>query len=187
VVVALSSKERTVTLHEGEAYFQVAKDQARRFKVHAGTADVTALGTAFNINRSHDSSTVTVVEGTVLVTPTAQRSQGAGLRGVRLKAGEQIIASNLSIGIPVAVSDLASVTSWQTGRLSFRKRPLREAIGDVNRYVQKPLVLAPEVTEIAVTGTLTINNIGGWINSLERVFDLRATEEPDRIVIRPRG
>lgn len=187
VEVALSSEKRTVTIHEGEAYFQVAKDRVRAFTVHAGTADVIAVGTAFNINRSTDSSTVTVIEGTVLVTPTAQRSRGAPMRGVRLNAGEQVIVTNLSVGSPLQVRDLASITSWQTGRLSFRQRPLHEAIGDVNRYAKKPLVLAPEVSEVAVTGTLTINNIGGWIKSLERAFELRATEQADRIIIRPAG
>jgi transmembrane sensor len=185
VEVALSKKERTVTLLEGEAYFEVAREQARSFKVHAGTVDVTAVGTAFNINRSNDSSVVTVAEGRVLVTPKTQRSGQTEMHGVYLNAGEQTTATQDSVGGVISVRDWPAVISWPTGRLSFRQRPLRDAIGDVNRYAQKPLVLAPEVGDIAVTGTLMINNIGSWVKSLERAFDLTAVEEPDRIVIRP--
>jgi transmembrane sensor len=184
VEVALSKKERTVTLHQGEAYFEVAKDEARNFKVHAGTVDVTAVGTAFNINLSSDSSVVTVAEGRVLVTPKVQRP-GTETRGLYLNAGEQTTATQHNVGSAVSIQDLPAVISWPSGRLSFRQRPLRDAIGDVNRYAQKPLVLAPEVGEIAVTGTLMIDNISSWVRSLERVFDLTAVEEPDRIVIRP--
>jgi hypothetical protein len=37
-----------------------------------------------------------------------------------------------------------------------------------------------------ITGTVERANIAGWVKSLERAFDLRATEEPDRIVMRTR-
>jgi hypothetical protein len=36
------------------------------------------------------------------------------------------------------------------------------------------------------TVTVERANIAGWVGSLERAFDLKATEEPDRIVIRAR-
>jgi hypothetical protein len=37
-----------------------------------------------------------------------------------------------------------------------------------------------------IRGTVERTNIAGWVGSLERSFDLQATEEADRIVIRPR-
>jgi hypothetical protein len=39
---------------------------------------------------------------------------------------------------------------------------------------------------LVITGTVERSNIAGWVGSLERAFDLDATEEPDRIVIRTR-
>ena len=39
---------------------------------------------------------------------------------------------------------------------------------------------------LVVTGTVERENIGGWIKSLERAFDLQATEESDQIVLRTR-
>ena len=46
-------KERNVTL-VGEAYFEVAKNPAKRFVVEAKGMQVEALGTAFNINAYRD-------------------------------------------------------------------------------------------------------------------------------------
>lgn len=184
VEVAISRKERTVTLHQGEAYFEVAKE-ARKFTVHAGTVNVTALGTAFNINSTGDRTVVTVTEGRVVVTPHLQGTGRVGEHGLYLSAGEQTTASQDSLGAVISVPDWQAVISWPTGRLSFRKRPLRDAVGDVNRYSHKPLVLAPELGDITVTGTLTINNIEVWVKSLEKAFGVTASEESDRIVIRP--
>ena len=47
-------------------------------------------------------------------------------------------------------------------------------------------VIAHRKLECAKLSTVERNNISGWVSSLERVFDLEATEESDRIVIRAR-
>jgi ferric-dicitrate binding protein FerR (iron transport regulator) len=58
---------------------------------------------------------------------------------------------------------------------------------DVNRYAPKPIVLQGDALgALVITGTVERANIAGWVGSLERAFDLQATEEADRIVIRPR-
>jgi transmembrane sensor len=185
VEVTLSRKERTVALHEGEAYFEVAKEPRRNFVVHVGAVDVTAVGTAFNINRSKLRSIVTVTEGRVLITPKGELPSDARTSSLYLNAGEQITATEDHVSSVASVRDLPAVISWPAGRLSFRQRALRDAIGDVNRYAPKPLVLAPEVGDLTVTGTLMIDNIGSWVKSLERAFKLKATEESDRISLAP--
>jgi len=39
---------------------------------------------------------------------------------------------------------------------------------------------------LVITGTVERENIGGWVKSLERAFDLQATEEADQIILRAR-
>jgi transmembrane sensor len=108
-------------------------------------------------------------------------------RSVRLDAGEQTMTGSAGIEEPSKVEDPAAATSWQTGRLAFRLEPLHYVIEDVNRYAPKPIVLEGEgLGSLTITGTVERDNITGWVNSLQRVFDLEATEEDDRIVIRPR-
>jgi ferric-dicitrate binding protein FerR (iron transport regulator) len=75
------------------------------------------------------------------------------------------------------------ISFWRTSSL----RPLRDVLEDVNRYAPKRIVLeGDDVGALMITGTVERANIAGWVKSLERAFDLRATEEPDRIVIRSR-
>jgi ferric-dicitrate binding protein FerR (iron transport regulator) len=61
---SFTGSERRVTI-TGEAYFEVAKDPSRPFIVTVGEIDITALGTAFNINAytDEDGLKATLVEG----------------------------------------------------------------------------------------------------------------------------
>ncbi len=52
VTVRYSHGERLVELERGEALFQVAHDDQRRFRVAAGEAGVLAVGTRFDVYRS---------------------------------------------------------------------------------------------------------------------------------------
>jgi transmembrane sensor len=192
--VALSENVRAVELARGEALFRVAKDATRPFKVHAGDATIVAVGTAFDVRRGSDHAIVSVADGRVLVEPVAHflpvfvmHEFMPKLRAVHLDAGEQTTAGSAGIDEPTKVQDPSEITAWQTGRLAFRLRPLRYVIEDVNRYAPKPIVLQGDgVGELIITGTVERANIAGWVKSLERAFDLQATEEPDRIVMRTR-
>ena len=194
IEVDLSKKARVVELKKGEALFTVAKDPGRPFKVHVGDAMIVAVGTAFNVQRDSDRAVVSVTEGRVLVEPAAHllpvsvlQSFAPKLRPVRLDAGQQTTTDSAGIEEPTVVEDPAAATSWQTGRLAFRLQPLHYVLEDVNRYAAKPIVLEGEALgALQITGTVERENIAGWVGSLERAFDLRATEEPDRIVIRSR-
>jgi transmembrane sensor len=192
--VSVSGSLRAIELKKGEALFTVAKDPTRPFKVRVGDAVIVAVGTAFDVQRDSDRAIVSVTEGRVLVEPTAHflpvavlQEFSPKLRSVRLDAGEQTMTGSAGIEEPSRVEDPAAATSWQTGRLAFRLEPLRYVIEDVNRYAPKPIVLEGEgLGSLTITGTVERDNITGWINSLQRVFEVEATEEADRIVIRPR-
>jgi transmembrane sensor len=192
IKVSLSGQERNIELTKGEALFMVAKDAARPFKVHAGDATVVAVGTAFNVERDSDRAVVSVTEGRVVVEPAIHFLPVAmlhefkpKLRSVRLDAGQQTTAGSAGIEEPTKMEDPA--TGWQVGHLAFHLQPLHYVLEDVNRYAQKPIVLEGEnVGTLVITGTVERENIAGWVRSLERAFDLQATEEADQIILRAR-
>jgi transmembrane sensor len=192
ITVALSEKERNIELSKGEALFMVAKDAARPFKVHAGDATIVAVGTAFNVERDSDRAVVSVTEGRVVVEPVSRffpvsvlHEFKPKLRSVHLVAGQQTTAGSAGIEEPTKMESPA--TDWQTGHLAFHLQPLRYVIEDVNRYAPKPIVLASDnVGTLMITGTVERENIAGWVKSLERAFDLQATEEADQITLRAR-
>lgn len=62
------AKGRTLSLLQGEAWFDVAHDTARPFRVLAGESTVTVLGTAFSVRRTDRGTDVAVQCGHVAVT-----------------------------------------------------------------------------------------------------------------------
>ena len=192
IEVALSEKERDIELTKGEAMFTVAKDAARPFKVRAGDATVVAVGTAFNVERDSDRSVVSVTEGRVVVEPVTHflpvfvlQEFKPKLRSVRLNKGQQTTAGSAGIEEPTKME--APAIGWQIGQLAFHLQPLRYVLEDVNRYAHKPIVLENDhVGALVITGTVERENIAGWVKSLERAFDLQATEEADQITLRER-
>ena len=65
--VAFGAKERRVFV-QGEAYFEVAKDEGKPFHVLAKGADIKVLGTSFNVMTYRGRTITTLVEGKVCLT-----------------------------------------------------------------------------------------------------------------------
>src|SRR5882724_11414954 len=62
-----TGRERRLTLVRGEAFFDVMRDPTRPFIVSAGSRQVIAVGTAFNVRLQDRRVKVTLVEGKVQV------------------------------------------------------------------------------------------------------------------------
>ncbi len=192
--IALGEKLRHIELARGEAFFTVAKDPVRPFKVQAGEATIVAVGTEFNVRRGSDRTVVAVTEGRVIVEPTAFNPPLSLIRSSRLKpaavpviAGEQTTVSRTEIAAAAPSADPAAATAWQSGRLAFQLETLHHVLEDVNRYAPKPVVVEDEaVGNVRITATVVDGNVEGLITSMERAFGLEAVEEPHRILLRPR-
>lgn len=97
--------QREVSL-EGEAFFEIAKDQSKLFLVNTSDVVVKAYGTKFNVKSYQDEKTIetTLVEGVVSVTRKhAQRNQREELF---LKPQEQLVFFKATDG---SVDDAAAL------------------------------------------------------------------------------
>ncbi|MGH2565646.1 MAG: FecR family protein, partial [Ginsengibacter sp.] len=111
----------------GEAYFEIAHDANKPFKVTRGETEVTVLGTHFNVNAYDDEEAlkVTLLEGSVKV------SQGNSNQ--TLSPGEQAqVTSQKQIYLDKA-PDLDQVMAWKNGLFNFNKTD----IGTIMRQVQR--------------------------------------------------
>lgn len=196
--VAFRPEHRELTLSSGEALFSVAKDPRRPFLVRAGTATVTAVGTQFNVRRGSDRVIVSVIEGRVLVQPTApivllpwlgnlERFAPIKTNGSSepLEAGQRTVVNRSGFGETVQLPDVSVDTRWRNGQLSFEDEPLRNVIEDVNRYARKPIVIDDvDTAQLRISGTLLSEHIDGWIASLATAFGIEASEDEHEIRLR---
>ena len=184
VEVSFSASERFVRLLRGQAYFEVAEDVYRPFVVQAGDQRVVALATAFDVRFDReDLVEVTLVEGRVEVNDVS-RAHGAFPRKggqapadpIALTPGHRLIA-RVASAPEVVVTDTTEETSWRSGQLFFRERPLASAVEEINRYSLQKLALAddPRVRALTVSGVF---NSGGrassFVNALRELHPLNA-------------
>ncbi|MGD9842848.1 MAG: FecR domain-containing protein [Steroidobacteraceae bacterium] len=189
--VELSSNLRSLTLKRGEAYFEVAKDKTWPFVVRAGAAQVTAVGTAFNIRMSDDQTVVAVTEGKVeVVTAPKDVSASAGIDRqlatarprltAQIGAGEAVSYAddgNRLQALPATIAPLA--TAWLNGRRQYRNEQLRYVLADIDRYTAHRIDITDEAAELRFTGTLNLENIDVWIRSLPVALPVKVTEHDD--------
>lgn len=110
ILVEFTGDERRITLAEGEAFFDVAKD-ARPFSVRAGDRVVRDSGTKFDVLRTKSTVAVTVVEGRVSVVPRAGQT-GA----VSLVPGDRLLYSETADTARVEHVDPAEALAWHIRR-----------------------------------------------------------------------
>jgi transmembrane sensor len=114
---------------EGEAYFEVAHDSLRPFRVHAGQVVTQVLGTRFAVRAFPEDRSVRVVvaEGRVAVADS-----GKDDRVVLNQADLAIAGSGQALKVRHSV-DVSSELAWVDGRLVFVDVP----VGEVGRRLSR--------------------------------------------------
>ena len=164
-------KNRTVSL-DGEAYFEVARNEKLPFTVRASGMDVTALGTEFNVKAYEEDPeiTATLIKGSI-------RTDMAGK--------SEILTPNQYIVLDKASGRTETVTAenpeylvpWKDNELLFSGETLREIAVVLERMYNMEVIFKDDsVGDFSYTGL--IRN-----SSLLNVLELISGTSPVRYVI----
>jgi transmembrane sensor len=123
-----SNTERYVKL-VGEAFFEVAKDTLRPFKVVSDDIVTTALGTSFNVQsyREEDEMIITLVTGKVLVSLDNKES-------FVLEPGCQIFYDKTGKSAVTKKTNVDNAIAWKEGTLVFERNSYEEVIKKLERW-----------------------------------------------------
>lgn len=127
--VRFAGKKREVYL-KGEGCFEVSKDTDRPFVVHLNKADVTVLGTVFNINAYEEENHIytTLAEGAVAFYSHQRAKQLILKPGMQsdmdLKTGETILGE----------VDPSVYMAWTEGRFIFQSITLEAMMRQLQRW-----------------------------------------------------
>lgn len=169
-----TSTERRVELLSGEAVFKVAKNPTRPFRVMAGTADIVAVGTAFNVYAQRSRTVVTVLEGEVRVRDQTGESRSAAGAAARtdqefeLVNGEQAIITPHTPMAKAILADPRKVTSWTERRLIFEETPLAAAATEFSRYNSRSIrIESPKLGSLHITGVFDATDPASLVQFVE--------------------
>lgn len=122
-----ASKERVVKL-SGEAFFEVAKDKNRPFKVEVNGQQIEVLGTTFNVRAYNNSNEI---ETTL---DSGQIRLHIGQQTTLLKPGDQSVFDKKNNRLFVGKVDPATFNSWKDGRYEFHNKDLNEVFRIIERW-----------------------------------------------------
>jgi transmembrane sensor len=166
VATDFSGEERRVTLMRGEAFFTVAADAARPFRVLVPAGTVTALGTAFDIAIQGARTEVTVTQHSV-------RVAGAGPSVVVEEGAQSAFGKGVAAVAPYPI-DADHVTAWRRGKLIFDDKPLGEVIAILSRYHRGFMFLIdPTLRGRRVTGVFETKDPLAALRAIEKSLGLR--------------
>jgi len=160
-VVRYDANERVVTVERGEALFDVAHGDERRFRVAAGATQIVAVGTQFDVYRHSQTTLVTVVDGAVAVSigaPPATSPVGVLPAGsARVGAGQQLgVDPSRPLAEPRPVDAKASI-AWLQHQIVARAQPLGEVVAEFNRYASAPIEIeSPELKALPISGRFDV-------------------------------
>jgi transmembrane sensor len=189
ITIRFDKMERLVTLTSGQADFEVAHDPERAFRVFAGSAEVVAIGTKFDVRLEGDSTVVTVVEGRVAVGPSPlltklapHSGQNHPPRFVRLGADQQIrVAEGEWPATPTAV-DAQRTTAWLRRQIVFDQEPLERVAAEFNRYAPKPVEIAtPALRNLQISGAFATDDTEAFIAFLRSLKGVQVEVTTTRI------
>lgn len=191
LLIEYTPSVRRLTLLKGEAHFEVAHDVSRPFSVQADDINVTAIGTAFNIELGQPGDIeLLVTDGRVLITDQETTIDQADLSSLRqdstatdnlvVSSGEKahLTTSNIKSSAveteKVTLAQVQKELAWQQGMLVFQGESLLAVLEEVKRYNDIDFDVDDNaIGHIKVAGYFKAGDINGLVSTLEHNFDIK--------------
>lgn len=178
VQVSYDGARRELRLLRGAAFFAVAHDAGRPFRVQAASTLVTVLGTRFSVELDGSAGATTVLvavqTGRVRVQPDP-----AAPASLALSAGDALSVVTDQAGATSLRRGKAEAAPWRDGWLSFSHTSLGQAAERINRYRAAPVLVHPAVARLPVSGEVRIASADEWLRLLPRALPVRVLASAD--------
>lgn len=169
--------ERKVDLI-GEAYFEVAKDKSKQFKVNVKGMEVLALGTEFNVNayEGDEISSTTLFEGSVSVSKETER--------VLLKPGQNAKLNKANGTLNQGQADLEADVAWKKGYFVFNNEEIKSIMLKLSRWYDADIEYEGNMTNKRFTVIISRrSNISEILEILENTGTIHFKIEGRRVKV----
>lgn len=163
--------ERVVEL-EGEAYFEVAKDEERPFKVYSHGQVIEVLGTHFNVNSYADepATKTTLIEGAVKIVETTNG------QSTILNPGQQAeLHSNHRLR--VSQVNLDEAVAWKNGKFNFNNADIEHISRQLARWYNVGVIFKGKPKNIKLSGEVHRDTPASKVLEILSFYDLNCKIE----------
>ncbi len=173
------NKKKRQIFFEGEAYFQVAKDEKHPFEIDARGLNVKVLGTTFNLlaRENYDKAELALEEGSVSFLST---STG---KNVILRPHQKAVLNRMDGEISVFTEpEIKDASAWKRNQLVFRNVPFLTLLKSVEENYNVKIETDYQADPADLfTGTIPSANINEVLEIIEKTYHLKAYMEGEKI------
>lgn len=152
---------------EGEAFFEVARNEGRPFVIHTKELDVTVHGTTFNLKAydNADRASLSLLEGSV--TMTAKKTE----QSIRVQPGQTATFDYKTGSFSVSETEANdNLLAWRDGLLRFNSESLPAIVSKIEEVYNCEITYSKPATDERFTGAIPMNNISSAIAILENIY-----------------
>lgn len=168
MTVDLQQERRNVRLLRGEAWFDVAHDAGRPFRVLAGASETRVLGTAFDVQLTDHGAEVAVGRGVVKVTLTGSETPVRE----RLTKGQSL---NFDWNGEATLTAIRPdrIAAWRQGQAIVNDRPIGEVIDALRPWYGGYIMASgSDLQRLRVTGLYDLRDPDAALMALGRAHNL---------------
>ncbi len=170
-----NQSQPTIELVSGEVVVNANHPPQGGLVLFAADGQITASQARFDAKCLDGVVSVTCLAGAIDVQRAAQST--------RISQGEQVSYSSAGLGSRLTV-DPAQITSWQSGLLIFRDRPLAGVVDEVNRYRPgKIIIVSAALRQRPVNGDFEIAKLDSFVTQVQQLTGAHATTLPGGLTI----
>lgn len=178
--VSFDGTERTIEL-SGEAYFEVAHNPAKPFRVKKGDHEIKVLGTHFNVQAYDDEENikVTLVEGSVQV------SQLAAGTSKRIVPDQQALIDSKG-QIKVQQVDAEESITWKDGKYIFNEMPIEDIMRQAARWYNVKVVYQSPISHLYTCVIERNKPLAKSLELMKLTQDIDFEIHQDVIIVKPK-
>ncbi|OEK02770.1 hypothetical protein BFP97_15090 [Roseivirga sp. 4D4] len=159
-----STSTREVTL-SGEAYFDIAHNPEKPFRVMADGTTTEVLGTTFTVSEGEG-------ESLELVLATGKVRFTKGNQRVTLTPGQMVVVDAKG-EVTKRDNDNPNFMSWKTRTLTFEDAPMKEVIGEISSLYNVVLEIEDkDFLDCPLTTTFENESLDGVLETIALLFNI---------------
>ena len=174
--VEMDENIRKLTL-EGDAFFEVTKDEERPFIIQTSEVEVEVLGTSFYVDSRMNQSEIQVIveSGTVAVRNAAAE--------VVLQANQKAVFDKNTGTLVQGPNEDINYLSLKTDTLIFDNTRLEEVAFVLNRHFDKAIIIeTSQLKNCVLTATFRNKSLESIIEVIQKSLKIKVRQTPNKII-----
>lgn len=172
-----SAENRQIEIR-GKAFFNVKKDPEHPFTVKVGNAEITVLGTSFNISETDDDLSVSLLTGSILFQTGTQDK-------IRIEPGQCVNLNKQTGKCIVFSTDVTFDALWAQDVLKIENKSLGEVVKYLNQWYGVNINLDKSLQD-KFQYTFSVNNeqLDEILRMMSRINPMEITYDKNDITIK---